>query len=216
MQTAYQLSDIAPTLAQGPIVALLTAAGHKVRFAEGEAIQLRGDSGNGFWMVESGQVTVCRHGEDGTLTIYAVLGPGNLFGELACFAGVSRQVDALATSAAVLRWVSTPQVDHLLASEPAFARWLLQSLAGQLRTALDRIESDRALDASARLTRTLVELARRDGPDLAITQQQLADLVGVSRVTCGQVLARLGRAGLVERGYGRITVANPSALEALA
>lgn len=196
------------------MAATLVAVGRRRRFGDGAIIQQRGDASDGFWLIETGQVMVCRYGRDGELIVYAVLGPGDLFGELACFSGVPRQVDAVADGDAVLVRVDAAQVDRLLATRPDFARWLLQSLAHQLRGALDRIEGDHSHSAVERLTRVLAAIAARDGPEIAATQQQLADLVGVSRVTAGQGLGALAAAGLIEKRYGRIRVIDVEALAA--
>lgn len=214
MQRTYQLSAVAPTRAGRQIAALLAGAGRRQRFSAGETIQQQGDEACGFWLVEQGSVMACRFGSEGDLTVYAVLGPGDLFGELAHFSEVSRQVDAVAESDAVLVRIDPPLIDHLLESEPEFARWLLKSLANQLRTALDRIESDRSLPAPARIARALAGLAENGGPEVEITQQQLADLVGVSRVTVGQALRSLEATGLIQRRYGRITVLDRTSLKA--
>jgi CRP-like cAMP-binding protein len=55
-------------------------------------------------------------------------------------------------------------------------------------------------------------MVTRDGPELHITQEALANYVGVSRVTMGAILNRLSRAGLIRLGYRQIYVTNPDAL----
>jgi len=100
-------------------------------------------------------------------------------------------------------------IERLLASEPDFARWLLKSLSNQLRAAIDQIDGERQLSAQQRLIRLLVDMARREGPELAISQQRLGDLIGVSRITSGQILRRLTQDGLISRQYGRITICDP-------
>ncbi|MFM5922924.1 MAG: Crp/Fnr family transcriptional regulator [Novosphingobium sp.] len=215
MQRTYQLSEIVPTRAEGELAALLAREGRRHRFAAGAIIQQQGDEGRGFWLVETGTVSICRFGPDGTVTIYAILGPGDLFGELAHFAGLTRQVDATAeTDAAVVR-IDARLIDRLLAEEPDFVRWLLKSLSTQLSAALDRIDRDRNLPALARIARLLSDMALRDGLDLAVTQQSLADVVGVSRITAGKVLGELAQSGLVRLGYRRVTVTDLAALTAL-
>lgn len=206
MQRTYQLSEFGPTRVEGRLATLLVQQGRRHRFPAGKLIQQRGDKDDGFWLVEAGTVNVCRFDAEGHVTVFAVLGEGDLFGELAHFAGLRRQVDAIAESDATLIRIDTRLVDHLLAEEPEFARWLLKSLAIQLRSALDRIDGERTLSAEARLIHVLAEMARRDGPELAVTQQGLAELVGVSRVTVGQVLGKLAKAGLVRLHYRRIFV----------
>ena len=215
MQRTYQFSEIAPTRAEGRLSDLLLREGTLCRFPAGAMVQQKGDDGDGFWLIRSGTVSLCRFAANGNVTIYGVLGSGDLFGELAYFAGVPRQADAVADDDATLVRINGPLVERLLADEPDFARWLLKSLSHQLRAALDRIEGDRRLSAEQRLIRALVEMAERDGPRLVISQQKLGELLGVSRVTAGQILRRLARDGLIGIEYGRILVREPTRLAAM-
>ena len=51
---------------------------------------------------------------------------------------------------------------------------------------------------------------------LRMTQQQLAEAVGVSRVTVSRVLSQWSRQGLVATGYGTLTLLDHDRLLALA
>lgn len=216
MQRTYQLNDIPATRAEGALAARLRREGVRRRFPAGALIQQQGDRGVGLWLVESGTVSLCRFAPDGAVTVYGVLGAGDLFGELAHFAQVPRQVDAVADGDAVLIRIGPALVDRLLRDDPAFAPWLLKSLANQLRAALDRIDGAHRFAARARIARALADMARRDGPILALTQQGLGELVGVSRVTAGQVLRQLEADGLIALRYRCVEVRDPARLAALA
>lgn len=215
MQRTYQLSEIAPSRAEGEFADLLRKRGRIRRFAAGALIQQQGDDGDGFCLIETGTVAMCRFAESGSVTVYAVLGPGDLFGELAHFAGVPRQVDAVADEDAELIWIGASLIDHLLETEPQFARWLLKSIANQLRIALDRIDEDSRLSARVRVVRALVDMARRDGAEIDMTQQALGELLGISRITAGQILRELQAAGLLRLEYRRIVVTGLAGLAAL-
>lgn len=212
MQRTYHFAEISPTRAEGKLAALLLREGTLCRFDAGALIQQKGDDGDGFWLIKSGRVSLCRFADDGNVTIFGVLGSGDLFGELAYFAGVARQVDAIADGKASLVRISAPLIERLLANQPEFARWLLKSLSNQLRTALDQIEGERQLSAQQRIVRRLLEMVRREGPTLAISQQQLGELIGVSRITSGQVLRRLAQNELISLEYSRIIVRDPEKL----
>ncbi len=54
------------------------------------------------------------------------------------------------------------------------------------------------------------------GSEIAITQADLASLCNVSRKTINQELARLEKAGAISLGYGRLSLLDPSKLEAAA
>jgi CRP-like cAMP-binding protein len=212
MQRTYQLSEIAPTRADGEMAALLLREGRRQHFGAHAIIQQQGDDPHGFWLVESGAVLVCRFGVDGGVTVFAVLGPGDLFGELAHFTRVARQVDVVAETDATLVQIDGAAIDRLLAGQPDFARWLLRSLGNQLRMALDRIEGDRSLSAKARVARVLADMVQRGGPELLTTQEELGNLVGLSRVSIGQILGRFAKDGVLRPGYRKIIVCDVSAL----
>lgn len=178
------------------------------RFSDGQFVQQQGDAGDAFWAVIEGHVTVGRYAADGAFTVFGVLGPGDMFGELAFFTGVPRQVDAQATGAAVLVAVDRPLLRRLMQEDVGWAELLLRSLGRQLAVALDIIDAERRLPVAERLARLLAAMAA-DGPDgcsVRASQQQLADLLGVSRVTLGAALRTLAARGLVERGYRHIRV----------
>ncbi len=208
MQRTYQFAEIGPTRAEGAIFDLLITAGRRHGFADGAQLIHRGDQAKGFWLIATGHVMACRFGREGERILYGVLGPGDLIGELACFGGVTQQVNAIAEGDVEAVWLDIAQMDQLLSAEPQLARWLLNSFANKLRAALNRIEGDHSLPADARIARVLADLAANDGAELDITQQELADHVGVSRVTIGQALARFAAEGLIARGYGKIQVIN--------
>lgn len=216
MQRTYQLSELAPARADGAIAALLRREGRRQHFAAGTLIQQRGDSGSGFWLIEQGTVSACRFDAEGAVTVFAVFGADDLFGELAYCTGLPRQVDAVADTDAVLIWIDARLIERLLGESPDFARWLLKSLGNQLRTALDLIERDRNLPARARIVRFLLDATRRDGPAITITQQALGDILGLSRVTIGHTIGELAAVGLLELGYRKIIVRDKAGLRTMA
>ena len=74
----------------------LLARGQMRSFAKGQIIQQRGDPAGEFWYIESGSVQIGRYGVDGRLTLFALIGAGDTFGELAFMGEFPRTVDAIA------------------------------------------------------------------------------------------------------------------------
>ncbi len=62
----------------------------------------------------------------------------------------------------------------------------------------------------------LSTLCERTGPDIALTHEDLAHMVGVKRETVTRCLTDFRHQGWVDSHYGRITVRNPDALRRLA
>src|SRR3981081_1209258 len=56
-------------------------------FKKGSYIFREGDVGNAFYVIRRGQVKISRMGRGGTEAVYAILVPGDSFGEIALLSG---------------------------------------------------------------------------------------------------------------------------------
>ena len=89
-------------------------------------------------------------------------------------------------------------------------RALLGALSHQLQDTLSLLAGMRRGTNLARMAELLVNLAGegRHEAQVEITQQELAELLGITRVTANAALRILQQAKLIERGYGTIIVRN--------
>lgn len=184
----------------------MVARGKRRQFSDGEFIQHRGDVADGFWIVIKGQIMSGRYAADGSLTIFAVLGPGDMLGENSFLAGTPRLADIVSDGASELVFIDGPTLKALIAEDPDVSMLLLHSLASQLHSAFERIDLDRQVKPEIRLARSLSGMVVAEDGRISVTQQHLADLIGVSRVTLGAALKRLEDAGLIEHRYGTIRI----------
>lgn len=180
--------------------------GNLRQFTRGELIQQRGDAGKEFWYIKSGSVQVGRYSVDGKLMIFAMLGPGESFGEQAFLGEFPRMVDAIAGSDTLLIRIGEAELQAAIASDARVARILLKAMAHMVQQAFDLIEAGRNLSTVDRLAQALLGLCGEGERQVSIpiTQQDLADLVGVSRVSLGKALEKLEQSGDIERHYGKI------------
>lgn len=215
------MNSASPIAATGFVMALpagvradLLAHGQARYFDKGQIIQQRGDTAREFWYVESGSVQIGRYGIDGRLTLFALIGAGDTFGELAFLGEFPRTVDAIAGSDCRLIRIGDSELQSLMESDPAVTRLLLKTMALTVQQAFNLIESSRSLSVPQRLAQALLQLCgdRQDGTEIMATQQDLADLVGVSRVSLGKALTQLQAAGVIEPGYGFVTIRDGTAL----
>lgn len=216
MQRSYHFAMAERSRLSAQELAQLTARVRVQTFEAGQFVQHQGDPGDAFWAVVDGHVAIGRFSDDGNFTHFATLGAGDLFGELAFFTGVPRQVDAIADRGARLIAINRAMLRQLMAADVGWAELLLRSLSRQLAGALDIIDAERRLSATERLAELLVTMARDSAGRDAVygTQQQLADLLGVSRVTVGAALGELAKRGLVERRYRKVRLRGQLAFQA--
>ena len=189
----------------------LRAASPPRRFGDGQFIQHRGTRADGFWLIEEGAVRIGIYLPDGEFRAIAVLGPGDSYGELAVFAGTPRIVDAVSRGESHVRFIAARAFLDAVEASPASGRALLAALSAQLQDALDQLAGMRRGTNPTRLAGLLSNLAR-GGDTVAITQQELAELLGVTRATANAALRELEKAGLIRRGYGRLAIPDAQAL----
>lgn len=179
-------------------------------FADGQIIQQRGDPADGFWLIEEGNVRIGQFLPDGEFRAVALLGAGDSYGELAVFSGKPRIVDAVSRGESRLRLIAARPFLDALGNYPASSRALLGALSEQLQDTLSILAGLRHGTNPARLAGLLATMAGNGegAGTVSITQQELADLLGVTRATANAALRVLQKRGLVERGYGSVRVAD--------
>ena len=173
-----------------------------------------GEQADGFGVVTEGQVMIGRHASNGTLTVFGIIGPGDLFGEQAFLSQTPRLADAAADGPATVSWIGATAFRKALDGNTDLAMLMMRSLAAQLQVAIERIDASRRLTLDQRVASALLAMCGVADGVIETTQQELADLVGVSRVSLGAVLRHLERSGAIGLSYGRIVIRQPSALEA--
>lgn len=188
------------------------------RFEGGQIIQQRGDQPDGFWVIESGSIAVGQFLASGEFRGVALLGPGDSWGELAMFASRPRVVDAVARSPSAVRHIRADLFDAAIERHPQALHPLLSALSEQLQETLDVVAGIRRGSAQARLAGLLASLSR-DEPlpsRLAISQQELGELLGLTRATVNKALGEFEERALIARGYGFVEVRKREALRQLA
>lgn len=204
----------------------LLALGSERGFESGGYLLLEGDLSNHVYLLLVGQVKVYRAAPDGTRLLLALRGPGDVLGELAALGGEEQvraaTVEAMEPCRAQVM-TAARFLDFLLHHPPACL-----ALARNVRARLQDAERMRLesvmLDATARVTRRLAELAERYGTsnprsgrlELHVTQEELAGWAGASRESVARAVRSLRNRRLVVTRYRTIEILDPVALSAAA
>jgi CRP-like cAMP-binding protein len=172
---------------------------------------------------KAGRVRVFRLAADGRALTTALVNPGTIFGEIVLLGQRMHDNFAEALEEAVVCVMSRDDVQRLLLSDPRIAARIAGILGARLAEMERRLSDTVFKSAAQRIAATLATLAsdRRPGirsraPQVLLTHEQIAALVGTSRETATKVLGDLASQGLIRLSRGRITVLDPAAVAARA
>lgn len=197
---------------------VLTASLRRRRFPKNEVIFHQDDAGNGLFLVASGSVKIVRRSEDGRELILSLITSGECFGELSLLDGEPRSADAIAVEASELLVLPRDVFIATIEANPGVAIRLLAALSHHYaRRLTDVVEEATFLDVSARLARVLVHLDDRrppDGPNIRLTQTDLASMVGATRESVNKWLGYFERRGWVDRERGFVVLRDRESLAA--
>ena len=177
----------------------------EVKVSKGQVLFNEGDSGDRLYIVTDGKIKLGIKSIDGRENLLAVLGPGEMFGELSLFDPSPRTATATALTDAKLLGLGQEDLNLWLAEHPEVAKYLLRALAQRLRRTWEAVGDLVFSDVPGRVAKALSELAQKfgtrndDGLHVAhdLTQEELAQLVGASRETVNKALADFATRGWV-------------------
>jgi CRP/FNR family cyclic AMP-dependent transcriptional regulator len=181
----------------------LRASLTETRLRRGEVLFREGDLGDKLFIVTEGKVKLGKSSSDGRENLLAILGPGQMFGELSLFDRGPRSATVTAVTDCVMQSLSHDEMLEWLTGRPAVARGLLAQLGSRLRKANDVVADLVFSDVPGRVAKALLDLASQFGRTADdgihvhhdLTQEELAQLVGASRETVNKALADFASRG---------------------
>ena len=185
----------------------------EVKLPRGRALFNEGDPGDRLYVVTAGKIKLGRTAADGRENLLAVMGPGEMFGELSLFDPGPRTASATAVTDTTLIGLGNTDLRPWLLQHPQVAARLLAALARRLRRTNEAMADLVFSDVPGRVAKALLDLAQRfgeatdDGLRVShdLTQEELAQLVGASRETVNKALADFATRGFL-RLEGRAVV----------
>ncbi|CDP86177.1 MULTISPECIES: cAMP-activated global transcriptional regulator CRP [Mycolicibacterium] len=191
-------------------VAALVRQLEPVTFRRTEVVFTEGEPGDTLYIITAGKVKIGRKSVDGRDSLITLMGPSDMFGELAIFDPGPRTstVTALTEVKAVV--MSRTVLRSWIADRPEIAEQLLRVLARRLRRTNDNLSDLIFTDVPGRVAKQLLYLAQRFGSrdgtalrvDHELTQEEIAQLVGSSRETVNKALSDFAQRGWI-RVQGR-------------
>ncbi len=163
----------------------------------GEPLFHEGDAGDRLYVIVEGKVKLSHTSDDGRENLIAILGPGEIIGELSLFDLGARSSTVTAIAPSKFLYLSHKDMMNYIDEHPTMAKSMLRELATRLRNTNDQMADLVFSDVPGRVAKALIDLAERFGERTPegiyvahdLTQEELAHLVGASRETVNKSLA---------------------------
>jgi CRP/FNR family transcriptional regulator, cyclic AMP receptor protein len=192
-----------------------------VTLKRGASIFSKGDPGNSLFAVISGTVKISITSPDGRTAILNLIGPGEIMGEIAVLDGAPRTADATANTNCEIFLIDRRDFLPFVRSQPALAMKFIELLCARLRWTSDQVEQVILQNLPGRLASALIGLAEKRKIEpasrtIAITQQEISEMVGMTRESINKQLRSWAARNLVRLEHGAIVVLDVVALRELA
>ena len=201
--------------------AALRASMIEVRLAKGDVLFTEGEPGEKLFLIESGKIKLGHTAPDGRESLIAVLGAGEMLGELSLFDPGPRTATAVAVTQTKVLSMGHEALLPWLVGRPDLAVSLLAALARRLRRTNEAMADLVFSDVPGRVAKALLDLGAKFGEDSPegllvhheLTQEELAQLVGASRETVNKALADFSQRGWIRIEQRSVTLLDVERLE---
>jgi CRP-like cAMP-binding protein len=178
------------------------------------------------FILKGGRIRIFRLSPDGRALTTAIITPGTIFGEMVLLGQQMYDNYAEALDEAVVCVMNRADVHRFLLSDPRISARITEILGRRLAAMEQRLSDSVFKSVPQRIAATLCTLGegapagRRAGvlgggpPQLALTHEQVAALIGTSRETATKALGEFAEQGLVKLGRGKIILLDRTRLAA--
>ncbi|PKM85941.1 MAG: Crp/Fnr family transcriptional regulator [Firmicutes bacterium HGW-Firmicutes-12] len=182
---------------------------------------VEGQGSDGIYIILSGLIKVMKLHDDGREKTLAILGPGEILGEMTLTEETLRSATAEALELTTVLAISREDFLGLLAEMPELSYRIINLLSTRLRQTNQQIEELIFLNARSRVINNLLNLVHKQGMHkngsfylpIKLTHSELAKLIGVSRETVTKVFAELQDNNLIYLDGKEIHITNLEALQ---
>lgn len=207
------IEDLTPSLAPAQ-ADLLSRVATRMAYGRGEVIYRQGEPARHIYLLLEGEAQSALLNFAGNETLLRIHLPGSILGLTALASVPWRDATAKAIQPTLLAKVSSDRVRELILSDPGLGLSLIQLLVDRMRDFHFRVGDLQALSVEQRLARVLLAVSRREReietgdlrPEIHLTHEELAQLVGSRRQTITGILGRFMQAGYISKAGRRLYI----------
>lgn len=181
---------------------------------KGSFIYLVNDDSDKIFFIVSGRVKIGKYGEGGKEITKCVLGPGEVFGELAAVSETKRRDFAQAMEPTILCGLQKDEMKGLLKDRNSFSLFIMNLLGSRVLEVEKRLESMVFKDSRSRIVEFIYDLGVQKGKRVGyeqvvrkfLTHQEIANLTATSRQTVTTTLNELRTKNLLTFNRKRLLI----------
>jgi CRP/FNR family transcriptional regulator, cyclic AMP receptor protein len=190
-----------------------------------QAVVTQGELTAELFAVVSGKLKATATNAAGDQVVFSIMGPGEVFGEIALLDGEARSATVTAVEESELLAIKRDAFHDLVLRVPTLALSLMRVMARRLRDLSSRTQDVSLLPVEQRLAKVIVTLVGRFSKPGArghialvpkLSQLELAGMIGASRVFVNRILGAWAEAGIVRVEAGELIILDLQALVDLA
>jgi CRP/FNR family transcriptional regulator len=193
-------------------------------FAKGETLFSEGEKAEGFYLLASGALKLCKVSPDGREKVLHMVHPVETFAEAAFFGDGKYPAEARGVEKGEVLFFPRGAFMGLLERNPRFSLNLIASLSLLLRRFARQIEELSFADAPSRLASYLLDLASRKSTtfqgltylELDMRKGELASRLGTVSETLSRTFKKLKEDGVIEVDGNKVIVLSMDKLKAVA
>jgi len=186
-----------------------------IALPRGRTVYHAGDRQKHLYFIVEGIVSTCHVSEDGASTESAVTGSEGVVGVALVLGGGSSPSETVVLSAGYAYRLKASLLDKEFAQAGPLSHLLLRYILALIRQTGQIAACNRHHSLKQRLCRCILSsLDRLRSNDLTMTQELIADMLGVRRESVSEAAGKLQKAGLIRCNRGHIVVPDRRRLDA--
>lgn len=185
-----------------------------------EAIYLQGENADGIYFIRKGRVRAYYVTNTGKELTYEIIEKGRIFGESSFLSQCVRPVSVAAVTEVELFVCDLDHLYSYMAKSEELMRIMLQLMSNTCNHLTEQLRRVTLYDRYQKIASLLLNETRHPDRDRGVTassipytQEDVALILGMNRVTVNKVLNEWKRGGIIAVSYGRITILRREALE---
>jgi len=215
LRIQLEADPVLSLLSEEARVALIATARLKSA-SKGQAVYRKGDRAGGLLYLLKGRLSLGATTLAGQAFVLTTLSPGEWFGEISVLDGKLRTHDVMALTDSDFALLPLTDIQRLSARFSEIETMIVQLMCVHMRAAFDAIDDFLLLNPEQRLAKRVIEMQRRQPTgSVGMSQQDLSDLMGVSRQSISKILKKWEAKRVIKRAYRGFSIVSQAGLQCI-